>query len=166
MSQAQFDTHAAVRKLERAGCPVPQAEAMVSMVMQATGIHLKLAKDLEKLRLYVETSAASKQDLDDLRVANKTDIDELRAETKRDFADLRAEMQARFVSIGERFDGIEERMAHMGDAIATLAERHQHTVTKDELFRAIWVQGAVLASLILTLSVSMVTFIAFTLNTA
>lgn len=153
MSQASFDTHAAIRKLEKAGCPVPQAEAFVSVVMQAADPHLQLAKEVQQLRLHVETSTASKTDL----------------------ADLRAEMQARFTSIDrrftsidERFTSIDERIADMAAAIASLTEGQKHLakemVTRGEFFRALWVQGGVLAALILTLAASMVSFVAFTLN--
>jgi len=46
---------------------------------------------LEIVRFLAENSA-SKQDLEDLRVATKQDLEDLRFATKQEFADLRAEM--------------------------------------------------------------------------
>lgn len=142
MPQASFDTHAAIRKLEKAGCPVPQAEALVSVVMQAADPNLQLAREVQQLRLHVETRTASKSDF--------------------------ASIDDRFARVDERFASIDERLVEMATAIASLAEGQKGIrelmVTKGELFRAIWVQGIVLASLILTLSVSMVSFVGFMLN--
>ena len=125
MSQASFDTHAAIRKLERAGCPVRQAEAMVSMVMQATGDTLQMAKDLEHIKLQVETNMATKDAL----------------------AALRTEMQARFASLDARQEQVERTM-----------------LTKGELYRALWIQGGVLATLILTLAAAMLGFALYLLT--
>ena len=91
MSQASFDTHAAIRKLEKAGCPARQAEAMVSMVMQATGDTLQMASDLEHIKLQVETNMATKDAL----------------------AALRTEMQARFASLDARFASLDDRFASL-----------------------------------------------------
>ena len=87
MSQASFDTHAAIRKLEQAGCPARQAEAMVSMVMQATGDTLQMARDLEHIKLQVETNMATKDAL----------------------AAFRTEMQAGFASLDTRFASLSAR---------------------------------------------------------
>lgn len=134
MAQASFDTHAAVRKLERAGCPAPQAEAMVSVVTQATDVSLQLVKDVEQIRHHIETNMASKADL----------------------ADLRTEMHAGFAGIDSRLEKLESRQEQTENVM----------VTKGELFRALWVQGGVLATLILTLAAIMVAFSAFLLNTS
>lgn len=148
MSQASFDTHAAIRKLERAGCPAPQAEAMVSVVMQATGVSLQLVKDVEQIRLHVETNMASKADL----------------------ADLRTEMHAGFASIDSRFEKLDARVGSLEAGFEKLDARQEQTekvmVTKGELYRALWIQGGVLATLILTLAGSMLGFALFLLNTS
>ena len=133
MSQASFDTHAAIRKLEKAGCPARQAEAMVSMVMQATGDTLQMAKDLEHIKLQVETNMATKDAL----------------------AALRTEMQARFASLDARFASLDDRFA----SLCARQEQGERTmVTKGELYRALWIQGGVLATLILTLAAAMLGF--------
>ncbi len=141
MSQASFDTHAAVRKLERAGCPAPQAEAMVSLVMQVSNVNLQLAKDVERMRLHIDNNIASKKDL----------------------AALRVEMQAGFTSMDERFASLEARFARL-EARQEQAEKVM--LTKGELYRALWVQGGVLATLILTLAGAMLGFALFLLNTS
>ena len=132
MSQASFDTHAAIRKLERAGCPVRQAEAMVSMVVQATGDTLQMAKDLEHIKLQVETNMATKDALSALRV----------------------EMQAGFASLDARFASLSARQEQV--------ERTKFT--KGELYRALWIQGGVLATLILTLAGAILGFALYLLT--
>ena len=139
MSQASFDTHAAIRKLEQAGCPVRQAEAMVSMVMQATGDTLQMAKDLEHIKLQVGTNMATKDAL----------------------AALRTEMQARFASLDARFASLDDRFA----SLCARQEQGERTmVTKGELYRALWIQGGVLATLILTLAGAMLGFALYLLT--
>ena len=132
MSQASFDTHAAIRKLEKAGCPARQAEAMVSMVMQATGDTLQMARDLEHIKLQVETNMATKDALAALRT-----------EMHAGFASL----DARFASLGARQEQVERTM-----------------VTKGELYRAFWIQGGVLATLILTWAAAMLGFALYLLT--
>ena len=132
MSQVSFDTNAAIRKLERAGCPARQAEAMVSMVMQATGVTAQMAKDLEHTRFQVETNMATKDAL----------------------AALRAEMQAGFASLDARFASLSARQEQVERAM----------VTKGELYRALWIQGGVLATLILTLAGAMLGFALYLLT--
>ena len=129
MSQASFDTLAAIRKLEKAGCPARQAEAMVSMVMQATGVTVQMAKDLEHTKLQVD--------------ATKNALAALRAEMQAGFASL----DARFASLGARQEQVERTM-----------------VTKGELYRALWIQGGVLATLILTLAAAMLGFALYLLT--
>ena len=140
MSQASFDTHAAIRKLEKAGCPARQAEAMVSMVMQATSDTLQMARDLEHIKLQVDTNMATKDSL----------------------AALRTEMQAGFASLDARFASLDARFASLDDRFASLGARQEQVertmVTKGELYRALWIQGGVLATLILTLAAAMLGF--------
>ncbi|MDE0454153.1 MAG: DUF1640 domain-containing protein [Gammaproteobacteria bacterium] len=117
MSEAAFDTHAEIRKLERAGCPKKQAEAMVDLVNRAP-LNIEMVKAMERLSFQVETNMATKADIAELRAETKADIAELRAET----TELRAERKA----------DIKELRADM--------------------FRALWIQGGVLATLILGLA--------------
>ena len=139
MSQASFDTHAAIRKLEKAGCPARQAEAMVSMVMQATGDTLQMARDLEHIKLQVETNMATKDAL----------------------AALRTEMHARFASLDDRFASLDDRFASLG---ARQEQVERTMLTKGELYRALWIQGGVLATLILTLAAAMLGFALYLLT--
>ena len=136
MSQVSFDTNAAVRKLERAGCPARQAEAMVSMVMQATGVTAQMVKDLEHTRFQVDA-------------------------TKNALAALRAEMQAGFASLDARFASLDDRFASLS---ARQEQVERAMVTKGELYRALWIQGGVLATLILTLAGAMLGFALYLLT--
>ena len=146
MSRLSFDTHAAIRKLEQAGCPAEQAEAMVAIVTEATGLTAHIARGLRSIRLQVETNMATKDDLAALRAETheglaglrselKGDVAELRADGKIDIAEHRAETRSGFAEMRERLGQLEERM-----------------VTKGELYRALWIQGGVLATLILSLA--------------
>ena len=123
MQEVTFDTHAAKRKLEGAGCPAPQAEAMVAVVSQATAVTSRMARDLERIKLQVDTNMATRSDLADLR-----------AETREGFASLKAE--------------IEERVENRIESLRT--EIKDELVTKGEFYRALWIQGAILATLILS----------------
>ena len=154
MSQASFDTHAAIRKLEKAGCPARQAEAMVSMVMQATGDTLQMARDLEHIKLQVETNMATKDALAALRTEMHAHFASL--------DDRFASLDARFASLDDRFASLDARFARLDDRFASLCARQEQgertMVTKGELYRALWIQGGVLATLILTLAAAMLGF--------
>ena len=68
MSEVAFDTHAEIRKLERAGCPTAQAEAMVDLVSRAP-LNIQMVKDLERVSIQVETNMATKADIAALRAS-------------------------------------------------------------------------------------------------
>ena len=135
MQEVSFDTHAAIRKLEGVGCPAPQAEAMVAVVSQATAVTSRMARDLERIKLQVDTNMVTRSDLADLR-----------AETREGFASLRAEIE-------ERVEGrIESLRTETREGFASLrTEFKDQMVTKGELYRALWIQGGILATLILSL---------------
>ena len=97
MAEVAFDTHAEIRKLERAGCPAKQAEAMVDLVSR-TPLNVQMVRVLERLSFQVETNMATKADLEEFRA---------------------------------------------------------------DMFRALWIQGAALAGLILALAGLMLTINAF-----
>ncbi|MCY3987589.1 MAG: DUF1640 domain-containing protein [Gammaproteobacteria bacterium] len=90
MPQVLFDTHAAARKLEKAGHTAQQAEAVVEVVSAATEFGARMQHDLERIKYVVENHMATKDDLAELRTATKEDIAELRMATKEDIAELRA----------------------------------------------------------------------------
>ena len=66
MSEAAFDTHAEIRKLEQAGCPAAQAETVVDLVNRAPP-NIQMVKALERLTFQIETNMATKADIADLR---------------------------------------------------------------------------------------------------
>ena len=105
---------------------------MVSMVMQATGDTLQMARDLEHIKLQVETNMATKDAL----------------------AALRTEMQAGFASLDARFANLSARQEQV----------ERTMLTKGELYRALWIQGGVLATLILTLAAAMLGFALYLLT--
>ena len=91
MAEVAFDTNAEIRKLQQAGWPRNQAEAMVDLVSRAP-LDVQMVKDLERVKLQTSTIETS--------MATKTDIAQLRA----------------------------------------------------DMFRALWIQGGILAALILSLA--------------
>ena len=178
MQEVSFDTHAAIRKLEGAGCPAPQAEAMVAVVSQATSVTSRMARDLERIKLQVDTNMATRSDLADLRTETregfaslKAEIEErvenrietLRTETQEGFASmrtetlghvesLRTETQKGFESLRtETLGHVESLRTETRQGFASMrTEFKDQMVTKGELYRALWIQGGVLATLILS----------------
>ncbi|WP_446830684.1 coiled-coil domain-containing protein [Candidatus Foliamicus sp.] len=190
MPQVSFDTHDAIRKLQQAGCPPEQAEAMVAIVTAATGLTAQIVRDLEWLKLQVETRMATKDDLAALRTETLERLAALRTETQEGLAGLRAETQEGLAALRtETLEGLaalrtetQEGLAGLrgdikgdvagvrADAQADIAEHRAETragfaelrarldkveermVTKGDLYRALWIQGGVLATLILSLA--------------
>jgi len=80
MPQVLFDTHAAARKLEKAGHTAQQAEAVVEVMSSATESGTRMAQDLDRIKYQVDNHMATKDDIAELRAATKEDIAELRTE--------------------------------------------------------------------------------------
>ena len=168
MPQVSFDTHDAIRKLQQAGCPPEQAEAMVAIVTAATGLTTQIVRDLEWLKLQVETRMATKDDLAALRTETQEGLAGLRAETQEGLAALRMETQEGLAGLradikgdvaGVRADAQADIAEHRAETRAGFAELRarldkveERMVTKGDLYRALWIQGGVLATLILSLA--------------
>ena len=86
MSQVLFDTHAAARKLEKAGHTAQQAEAVVEVMSSATEFGTRMSQDLERIKLLVENHMATKVDI--ANMATKDDIAELRTELRTGLAKI------------------------------------------------------------------------------
>ena len=100
MTESSFETHEAIRTLQRAGFEAAQAQAVVDVVTRAT-ISTQLVKDPERLKVQVETNMATKTDLAVLQrvvaqvetnMATKADLADLRGELTSGIADLRASL--------------------------------------------------------------------------
>ena len=100
MTESSFETHEAIRTLQRAGFEAAQAQAVVDVVTRAT-ISTQLVKDPERLKVQVETNMATKTDLAVLErvvvqvetnMATKADLADLRGELASGIADLRASL--------------------------------------------------------------------------
>ncbi|MDE0129154.1 MAG: hypothetical protein OXQ86_06270 [Gammaproteobacteria bacterium] len=87
MPQVLFDTHAAARKLEKAGHTAQQAEAVVEVMSSATEFGTRMVQDLDRIKLQVENHMATKVDI--ANMATKDDIAELRTEMRTGFAKTR-----------------------------------------------------------------------------
>ena len=100
MTESSFETHEAIRTLQRAGFEAAQAQAVVDVVTRAP-ISTQVVKDLERLKVQVETNMATKTDLAVLErvvaqvetnMATKADLADLRGELTSSIADLRASL--------------------------------------------------------------------------
>ena len=100
MTESSFETHEAIRTLQRAGFEAAQAQAVVDVVTRAT-ISTQVVKDPERLKVQVETNMATKTDLAVLQrvvaqvetnMATKADLADLRGELTSGIADLRASL--------------------------------------------------------------------------
>ena len=86
MPQVLFDTHAAARKLEKAGHTAQQAEAVVEVMSAATRFGARMEHDLERIKYQVENQMATKADI--ANMATKDDIAELRTELRTEIAKI------------------------------------------------------------------------------
>ena len=202
MTGESFDTHEAIQTLERAGCPAEQAEAMVAIVTQASAPTAQVIKDLERIRLVVETRMATREDVAELRAETHQGLAELRAEMHEGLTGLRAEMHEGLAGLrAEMHEGLAGLRAEMHEGLAglraenkgdaaelradwriDLAELRTETqtgfadlgarlnrvtesmITRGELYRALWIQGGVLATLILSLAAITLGFALFVLT--
>ena len=131
MNQVSFDTHAAMRRLGHAGASTPLAEAVVDIVTEATSLNMQMVEDLAYVKSQIETNMATKADIAALRGDSAT----LHADAKADIAALR------------------------GDSATLRAETKADIASlRADLFRALWIQGGVLAGLILALAGVMLGF--------
>ena len=141
MTESSFETHEALRRLQRAGFEAVQAQAVVDVVTRAP-ISTQVVKDLERIKVQVETNMATKTDLAVLErvvaqletnMATKADLADLRGELTSDIANLRGELTSNIADLrGEVTSGIADLRA--------------------SLFRALWLQGGAYAALIIGLA--------------
>ena len=98
MAEVSFETHEAIRTLRRAGFDPGQAQAVVDVVTRAP-ISTQVVKDLERVKVQVESNMATKTDpaiLDcvvtqiERNMATKANIAELRGDFTSSISDLRA----------------------------------------------------------------------------
>ena len=106
MPQVLFDTHAAARKLEKAGHTAQQAGAVVEVMSAATRFGARMERDLERIKYLVENHMATKADIADMatksdivNMATKSDIANMA--TKDDIAELRTELRTEIAKIPE-----------------------------------------------------------------
>ena len=91
-----LDTLTIVRRLQAAGFPEGQAEAVSTVIRDTHDADLgtlATKTDLDSLR------AATKADLDSLRAATKADLENLRASTKADLRESELRLEARIETV-------------------------------------------------------------------
>jgi len=175
MPQVLFDTHAAARKLEKAGHTAQQAEAVVEVMSSATESGTRMAQDLDRIKYQVdnhmatkddiaELRMATKEDIAELRMATKDDIAELRTVTKEDIAELRTELHIEIVKIPEMVRKVLRQETPMIQLRSVLAAGSLSfslsglavMVLTDELLRAIALEHGSLIGLMMILASSLV----------
>ena len=147
MSDVSFDTHAEIRKLEESGLPLPQAEALVDMVTRAP-TNSQVIETLEYLKVQVDTNMATKADI---------------AEIKGELKELNARFDAQNKQVHARFDAQNKEFNALLDA-QRKDTRAGFATLRADLFRALWLQGSVLAALILALAGVILAFATFMLS--
>ncbi|MCY4156083.1 MAG: hypothetical protein OXF66_01410 [Gammaproteobacteria bacterium] len=163
MPQVLFDTHAAARKLEKAGHTAQQAEAVVEVVSTATELVTRMAQDLDRIKYQVDNNMATKDDIAALRMANKNDIDELRAATKEDIAALRTEIRVGIAKIPqvvrevlrEETPTIQLRSVMAAGSLSFSLAGLAVLVLTDEFLRAIALEHSSLIGLMMILASSL-----------
>ena len=129
-----FDFLATARRLEAAGIATKQAEAIVFAIQKSRG------------------TAATKEDLDTNVAALRSDLEAntaaLRSELKANTAALRAELKANTAALRAE---LEANTAVLRSEITAVAAdlRADMGKLRGEIFRALWVQGAGLAGILL-----------------
>jgi len=163
MPQVLFDTHAAARKLEKAGHTAQQAEAVVEVVSTATELVTRMAQDLDRIKYQVDNNMATKDDIAALRMANKNDIDELRMATKDDIAALRTEIRVGIAKIPqvvrevlrEETPTIQLRSVMAAGSLSFSLAGLAVLVLTDEFLRAIALEHSSLIGLMMILASSL-----------
>ncbi len=153
MPQVLFDTHAAARKLEKAGHTAQQAEAVVEVMSSATESGTRMAQDLDRIKYQVDN-----------HMATKDDIAELRAATKEDIAELRTELHIEIVKIPEMVRKVLRQETPMIQLRSVLAAGSLSfslsglavMVLTDEFLRAIALEHGSLIGLMMILASSLV----------
>ena len=151
MPQPALDTHAEVRTLKQAGCPEEQAEAMVDLVSRAP-LNAQIARSLENVELRLDSiegrmsDMATQSALDAL--ALRVESIELRMATKADLENVVSQVQ---------FESRMAEVATKSDLDVLRAETKAGLEgLRAEMNRMFWIQGGVLATLILGLATIMV----------
>ena len=127
MPQPALDTHAEVRKLKQAGCPEEQAEAMVDLVSRAP-LNARIAESLEQVQLRLESIESGMAGM---------------------------ATQSALEALALRVESIESSMATQSDLKVLGAEtKAAIKELRSEMFRMFWIQGGVLATLIVGLALS------------
>ncbi|MCY4165061.1 MAG: hypothetical protein OXF03_02790 [Gammaproteobacteria bacterium] len=163
MPQVLFNTHAAARKLEKAGHTAQQAEAVVEVVSTATELVTRMAQDLDRIKYQVDNNMATKDDIAALRMANKNDIDELRMATKDDIAALRTEIRVGIAKIPqvvrevlrEETPTIQLRSVMAAGSLSFSLAGLAVLVLTDEFLRAIALEHSSLIGLMMILASSL-----------
>ena len=159
MTESSFETHEALRTLQRAGFEAVQAQAVVDVVTRAP-ISTQVVKDLERIKVQLETNMATKTDLTVLEgavaqletnMATKTDLIvlegavaqlETNMATKTDLAVLEGVVAQLERNMATKADLADLR----GELTSSIAD------LRASLFRALWLQGGAYAALIIGLA--------------
>ena len=139
MTEGSLETHEAIRTLQGAGFEAGQARAVVDIVTRAP-VSTQVVKDLERVKVQVETNMATKTDLAGLeRVVAQV---ETNMATKAELAGLERVVAQVESSMATKTD-LAELRGELTSGISDL---------RASLFRALWLQGGAYAALIIGLA--------------
>ncbi len=147
MTQPAYDVLSEKRRLESAGVPARQAEAILESVTHATTVNEEWKRKLDHVQGSVTRLKADVGAL-------KADVGALKADVgalKADVGALKADVGALKVGLAS----VKAEMATKKDVEAAVA------VLRADMYRALWVQGLSLGTLILGLAVLVATAAVF-----
>jgi len=151
MPQVLFDTHAAARKLEKAGHTAQQAEAVVEVMSSATESGTRMAQDLDRIKYQVDNHMATKSDLESLRADLVERTESLRADVVERTESLRADLVERTGSL--RADMLQRTESLRADTVElNMSTKVSIEALRAQMVRMLWIQGLALATLIISLA--------------
>ena len=137
MTTITFDTRKAVRNLKAVGFEEPQADAIVDTLGDAFSDTIATKSDIAEVQADIaRLEVSTKSDIARLEVSTKSDI----AEVQSDIAEVQADIARLEVSTKSDIARLE---------VSTKADIAD---LKADMFRALWIQGAALVGLQLTIA--------------
>ena len=164
MTQPAYDVLSEKRRLESAGIPAEQAEAILESVTRATTVNEEWGRKLDHVQgsvTQLEVDVAYlKADVAELKVDVaylKADV----AELKVDVAGLKTDMAEMKINVAELKFTVASLNDRMNETATTKDVDTAFAVFRADIYRALWVQGLSLGTLILGLAVLVATVAVF-----
>ena len=168
MTQPAYDVLSEKRRLESAGVPAEQAEAILESVTRATAVNEEWQQKLDHVQGSVTRLEADVGGLKADVGALKADVGGLKADVgglKADVGGLKADVGGLKTDVGglkADVGGLKTGLADVKTEMATKKDVEAAVaVLRADMYRALWVQGLSLGTLILGLAVLVATAAVF-----